>query len=340
MSGALAGRPVWRWLVAALCVLALAGCDRRGERGASATDSREARAPLPAPMPSETPTPEPMEFARAHGDNGRYPMHSTVPDVRFTAIESLPRAVPVPDSAARCETNDIQQPVTPGGKAAKALGWKIVDERPLGRLTAVAIARGYEFWPGAECHEFDGVVALFEQEQPVGVLQRDDRYHIGLGRMEKMEGGALRVGTSMNVSAPIGDLSLTGRHLRFSPLAAVDRYCGGRAKVPNIYRMNILQARRALFRYGWRPYRDAPIDRDTLEYNAFYRFGVTEIQACYKYCQFRYASRAGMLSFGIGWDDSSESADFDNRPRKDSDPYLHDQVVSGYMVDCRRSRRS
>ncbi|MEG3144612.1 hypothetical protein U1839_08085 [Sphingomonas sp. RT2P30] len=330
----------WGRLVLALVVAMLTACRPGAEGNETARDRRVA--PALAPVARGTPTPRGLEFDPAHDGKGRYPMHSTVPEIHFTAIAQLPKAVSVPaptpslDDSSWCARQDVV-PRTAGGMLARSLGWHIISEAPLKHLTVVAIAQGYGAW--RSCLQDNGVLALFDGAHVIGVVQREDRLHAGFGNLKKLESGALLVHV-WQVGSPLGELSLAGRTLRFSAIAKVATYCGGRAKVPNIYRMNILQARRALFRYGWRPYRDAPIDRQSTEYGTYYRHGVTEIEACYRYCQFRYVSRSGMLSFGLVWDETDENPDFDNTSPADPDGALTGDVVIGYEVACRSKRRS
>jgi len=252
-----------------------------------------------APIAKEAPEPDIVITPRA----GHFIARSTVHGYALIATDMLPRIEQVRTSVPRCDEWGEIDPKTPGGKAAKALGWRVTDEKSIGRLTAVTILRRYESWPGLYCMPVTSNIVFFEAGTVVAILHPAPGPYFIPAALESMRGGALRVWTTMP-APPVGDLTLIGKTLRLSTTASVDTLCDGQVKIPNLFRKPITEARAILLRHGWKPSRLGPIDRDTDEYYRFYRKGITEIDSCavdsVGQCLFDYKSRHGLLEVETG----------------------------------------
>ncbi len=263
---------------------------------------------------------------------GGYQFVSAIKDTTFIPLDALPRVDPVPISSMFAGERD--PPRTAGGKVARSLGWTVVGEARIGALTAVGIARGYKHAVGRFDFHADGNVAIFEGAKVLAVLHRHASSHVGIGDLQSLEGGRVRVYTSLPI-APRGDLVLTGHQLHYGPLASVDRYCGGRAQVPNIYGQPIMRARAMLKAAGWRP-RRVVFDGFENVGAVFARAGIHEVSQCatdqVAQCSFSYVSPMGRLEMQTGDGAFEDDA-------SDADDGLLAKKVFWYGVVCRAPLR-
>ncbi len=292
----------------ALCV----GCEARNTRNDSAKATVTATAATAASkgaaqaVPDEDSAPAPVVFTPGTARRHRYAFTSMVGDTHFVAIDKLPRVDCRAVRGSDCGNPNmtLDNPKTPAARRARSLGWIVTSEERLGLLTAVGISRGYLFLPGNLNKQFDGNVAIFEGDTPIAILHRNDEDGYGIGRLERLESGALRVAPPYPL-APRGDLSLKGRHLFYRPMHSSDYYCGGRALVPNIYGAAIGRARAMLFAGGWRPakVRHWGLDPDL---RRFAQAHIPEGEGCATdsagQCTFRYASPVARLEVETGFD--------------------------------------
>jgi hypothetical protein len=299
-----------RVAVVSIVLMLLVGCHAPVKEGADQQRSKPtvvspAQTPLPAPRQATAP----VRFEQVPDGRSDFTLRSLIPDMHFIATEGLPRIEPATDSSDTCDAWGAITPQTPAGKLAASLGWRVAGEEGIGALTAVVVIRKYDFEPGAMCVVTDGNLVLFDGIKVMGVLQRDEKSFFGIGRIEKLESGSLRVWTSTS-QRPLGDLGLVGHDLRFAGTAAMDTACDGRMKVPNLFRMSIKKARSILIRAGWKPFRVEPIDRDDLEYGEYYRRGVIEIESCSNHgqCLFHYRSATGNLTLETGIPEAPDNA--------------------------------
>lgn len=272
------------------------------------------------PTPRETSAAEPKATANAaiNDDDAPEPAIAITPRQGTIAVKSLVRgysliatdAVPrierATTSVAMCDDWGEIDPKTPGGQTAKALGWRVTGEQPIGTLTAVTILRRYQRWPGIPCMPLSSNIAFFDAGKVVAILHPEPDPFLAPADFERMADGNLRIWTT-TPAPPVGDLSFDGKTLRLYATAPVDTVCDGQVKIPNLFRKTIQQARAIVMKAGWKPYRpNGPIDReaDESEYNRYYREGVTEIDHCaissVGQCLFYYRSPHGVLRIETG----------------------------------------
>ena len=292
-----------------ILLLLMAGChapaDKSEDQQPKAIATPRA---IPTSMAAPAP-PAPIEFAPVMDGSARYSMRSSIDGMYLFAAKSLPRIEHATDSPDWCDKWGTFAPETPAGKLAVSQGWKITGEERLGPLTALSIIRKYEPAPGAMCVAIDGYAVFFEGTNVVGALHRDQQAWFSVGRLEKLESGALRIWTS-TTQAPLGDLTLKGHQISLGPTAAMNSECAGRMKVPGLFRMPIERAHKILLGSGWRPLRMGNINRDSSEYWRYYRRGITEIDSCTASgrCLFHYQSAAGNLTLETWMPEAPDSA--------------------------------
>jgi hypothetical protein len=275
---------------------------------------------------------ETVTFKAGAARHGSYSFVSTIKDTTFIPLDALPTVDRLPINLLF--EGEPDPPTTAGGKVARSLGWAVLGEARIGPLTAVGIARGYKYAVGRFDFHVDGNVAIFEGAKVLAVLHRQASNHVGIGDLQSLEGGRVRVYTSLPI-APRGDLVLTGHRLRYGPLASVDTYCGGRAHVPNIYGQPIMRARAMLKAAGWRP-RHVTFGGFENIGAQFARVGIHEVSRCVMdqvgQCDFSYASPVARLDLETG------DGMFDDPERVTDDSDLAKKVF-WYGVVCRAPSR-
>jgi hypothetical protein len=299
-------------LLMALAIIA--GCGQREEPSQTANRTSVA-APTPKTSavarhraPGDEPAPAPVVFTPSVARHHPYSFVSMIADTRFIGIDMLPKvdchAIDLSDCGNDNAAMVIENPITPGGRVARALGWIVVGEARIGALTAVGISRGYVHLPGTLDQQIDGNVAIFAGDRPIAILHRKDEDGYGIGRLERLESGAVRVAPPRPLK-PRGDLVLRGKRLLYRPMAAVDSYCGGRVHIPNIYGKPILRARAMLFAAGWKPDKVEHWGLD-VTLARFAQAHIAEGEGCATdsagQCTFRYSSPAGRLEVETGFD--------------------------------------
>lgn len=326
------------WLALLVGLALCAGCEAHDTRSDSAkatvtaTPTTAASTAAAQATSDENSVPAPVVFTPGIARRHRYAFTSMVGDTRFVAIDSLPRVDCRAVHGSDCGNPNmtLDDPKTPGARLARSLGWIVSSEERLGPLTAVGISRGYLFLPGNLNKQFDGNVAIFEGDTPIAILQRTDEDGYGIGRLERLKSGVLRVAPPYPL-APRGDLSLDGRHLVYRPMRSIDYYCGGRARVPNIYGAAIGRARSMLFADGWRPakVRHWGLDPDL---RRFAQAHIPEGEGCATesagQCTFRYVSPVARIEVETGFDPETERGG----------DWLTSNKVIWYRLTCRVAR--
>lgn len=266
----------------------------------------KAKAPVARTLQKPRPSPAPAVFAAIDTARARYATRSLVSKFALIPIDTVPRIERSTEDNG-CGDWGVIDPKSAGGKLAQSRGWKVSSEARLGRLTAVVVLRNYDFYPGAECIPVEGMLLLFERGDVIAALYREiPPLDYPIGWIEAMENGTVRVMAS-TPQVPFGDLSFDGARILFGPMPAINVECGGRMKVPDVFRMKIDDARRKLVRAGWKPVkqRHAQPKDPTMRDPTYFKYrdrGIVEWESCGGggWCQFHYTSRAGALVLVTG----------------------------------------
>ncbi len=208
---------------------------------------------------------------------------------------------PRPVNAEFCDHLAVE-PHTAGGKVAKALGWVVTGEVSLGSLDVVSFVGGFEPGTSGSCQMTDGNVGLFDGDQLRWLVysERDATSHIGT--VQAFEKTAVRIWSGDFLPQPVADMHIdTSGAVSLRKLATVERFCDGKASVPNIYGSPIAEARKELESAGWGPVlgilSDEPMDLRSEELKAA---GIYEVQSCsgtgFGYCSFGYSGQFAELS--------------------------------------------
>jgi hypothetical protein len=245
-------------------------------------------------MPATTPAPD----AKAP-----ISVSSTIPGLRLVATDVLPPAPDAPPVGDFCVDEEIEA-TSPGARAAKALGWIVVGDEPLGTYRAVAVFRDAGNGTSGACLVHDGSVVVFDGARVVAIaydpaVPEDATSNLG-GMSAAATPDRVRLWPGWP-GPPVADLVATGSALAIAPFPASEPACDGALQVPMLYGEDIFGARAKLLSAGWQPsppevaqsdYQTAPLEAR----------GVVETQACsgtgFAYCAFAYERPDG-ASLGL-----------------------------------------
>lgn len=234
---------------------------------------------------------------------------SDVKGLVFTMLNRLPNPPRAVKPAEFC-SHYVATPASSGARAARARGWIVTGEAPLGPFTAVSFAGGFEPATSGTCFVQDGNVGIFRDDQLVAVAYAGRGSQQSLGKVSALEDGAVRVWSGDTLSQPLGDMrrESEGYLLHLGALAPFETFCSGRARVPNIYGMGIDKARRALMQAGWTPVPGNQDEDDRFGREKDLRKkGIVEVEGCsgtgFGFCAYGYKGSAGTLSVTTVGDD-------------------------------------
>lgn len=217
-----------------------------------------------------------------------------------TALTRLPPP-PQPVEPGFCDHLMIE-PQTAGGRVASALGWAVTGEVSLEGMDVVSFTGGFEPGTSGSCQMTDGNVGVFDDEQLRWLVYGKKGATSRIGVVEAFEKSAIRIWSGDYLPQPLVDMRIdTSGAVSLGNLAPAERFCDGKATVPNIYGIPIAEAREALASAGWGPVlgiaQGEPVDLRSEELKAA---GIYEVQSCsgtgFGYCSFGYSGQFAELS--------------------------------------------
>lgn len=294
------------WAVCALIATGAAGCKREGATAPAAAAAPSAAIAAPAVTPPASPAPAAAGVA----------VTGEVGDLRLRAIDTLPPPLKVGGEPGEVSGGCSDAAISAEARAAEAAGWTVFAERDWAGYRAVGVARidlhlagmgcvfpggrlllfragrpvAQVFDPHADRPDSDGGVQSLEEGAPQSPAEsaefarRDDAdAELRVGRWNGSELARLRIGAH-------GGLELAA-------LPAMDNYCGGRAKLPRLERLDLPVARERLLTQGWRPDRPEADEGEDGMRETLRGLGFPELEGCagtgMGYCNFHYRNAAG-----------------------------------------------
>ena len=226
-------------------------------------------------------------------------VESFVPGIAFSVVQVLPRA----PAAERADC--VRLTTKAASRAAAqvaAAGWAVTGEARLGRLQAVAFVGGARGGTSGSCLLTQGNLALFDGTRLLDIAYAEPGARATIGGIEQLASDAIRLWDGDELSQPIADIRQGTSTLAVLPLAPEQRFCAGRAVVPNIYGLPIDIARRLLDIKQWAPLPGEPVAGGIAEgrEGELAKRGVVEVESYsgtgFGYCAFRYRNAAARLN--------------------------------------------
>ena len=189
----------------------------------------------------------------------------------------------------------IGNPKSPGGRLAAKSGWIVTAETRLGKYDAVTFVGGLDAGTSAVCYPKSGNLAIFDgsELQAIAYSERPSDYIVGTAW--EMDERRIRLADG-TPNSPFADVVLRDG-VSVEPTASEDPVCEGAAVIPKIYDQGILQARKKLVAYGWKPKRPTEPLNGVMDEELKGR-GVVEVEACagtgWGPCRFNYEHSKGV----------------------------------------------
>lgn len=219
------------------------------------------------------------------------------PEFRYTATSSLPTK---DREFTPYECNHQTYPVTLEGQAVAEHGWAVLSEIAISKYTLVSFAGKLERFTSSICHISEGNIAIFEDQLLTGIIYTANPEDELISWLDIQEGGRVRVFNGAGIHSPIADLVIRPGSISLEPIASYTSYCSGQELVPNIYGMDIREARLHLFEAGWSP----TLPEDEIEqrflWSSPYQEGIFETRGCsgtgVNYCGYAYQNLGAELN--------------------------------------------
>ena len=218
----------------------------------------------------------------------------------FSALSLLPKGPAPIISDSPC--NDFVVPkVDQKYKSSQLIqdkGWKILSEVRMAQYHFIAFAGSFDPVTSGACIISRSNIAIFEKEQLLGVVYLDDVKSSLIGSLRLMDAGFIRVFSGDIIQDPVADIQLSLNGFEMKPISDLTAYCNGGSILPSIIGKNIIEARNALFDYGFEPIEATePMVISWRQYLIDY--GIREVDGCsgtgFAFCSFSYENESGFV---------------------------------------------
>lgn len=210
--------------------------------------------------------------------------------VNFQSLASIPLGdISGFENAQRCF--DVT-PKTHQGRLISTQEWAVTSEIELADYTFVSFHGQINIGTSGTCWRAQGSIAIFHEAELLGLVSTSDPQDNRLGRLSLAEGGIIHVHSGDPSEMPVLDLRYTGHNFTLAEVAAFTTHCQGRYVVPNVYSLDIQEARDEIMQLGWRPSDNVNSDGG-FRADRIREDGIPEVIACsgtgMGYCTFEYS---------------------------------------------------
>jgi hypothetical protein len=220
---------------------------------------------------------------------------------RFSAINSIPSG-PYPNvNKAPCNhfvvsSDDQKFSIS---RPVEDKGWGILSEVRLAKYHFIAFAGSFIGGTSASCSISQSQIAIFEQNNLLGIIHLDASEASLIGSLKQMDAGFIRVFSGGLIQIPVADIHLSLDGFELKTISVITSYCNGNSIVPSVIGKTIIEARNALFNYGFEPIEVSepfvPAWRRPL-----INHGIHEVDACsgsgFAFCRFGYKNESSSVN--------------------------------------------
>ena len=189
-------------------------------------------------------------------------------------------------------------------------GWGILSEVRLAKYHLIAFAGSFSAGTSNTCSISQGNIAIFEQNNLLGIIHLDAPEATLIGSLELMDAGFIRVFSGDFIQMPVADIHLSLNGFKLKTISALTAYCNGTSIVPSVFGKAIVEARNVLIKYGFEP-----IEAIEPSLPAWRRHlidaGIREVDACsgtgYSFCRFSYKNENSSVNLITAGDEAFPS---------------------------------
>lgn len=186
------------------------------------------------------------------------------------------------------------------GRVISNNGWGVTSEVHIANYTLVSFNGNIAIGTSGACFKSEGNIAVFRDDDLLGLIYTEDPADTSIGRLSLQEGGIVRLHAGDPTDLPLLDIMFDRHQLLLTEVDVVTSYCGGRYLVPNVYGQDINIARQTVLQAGWEPNVSIQDVEDSDFIAAQMReAGVEEVVGCsgtgMGYCSYRYSQNNASL---------------------------------------------
>ena len=248
----------------------------------------------------------------SNADITQFEISGDLNNFRFNAIKSIPNG-PHPDvSKVPCAwfsvpTDDQKFSIS---RSIQNKGWGILSEVRLAKYHLIAFAGSFSAGTSNTCSISQGNIAIFEQNNLLGIIHLDAPEATLIGSLELMDAGFIRVFSGDTIQMPVADIHLSLNAFELKTISDLTAHCNGTSIVPSVFGKDIIEARNVLINHGFEPIEaiepSLPVWRMHLIND-----GIREVDACsgigYSFCKFRYKNENSSVNLITAGDDAFPS---------------------------------
>jgi len=220
---------------------------------------------------------------------------------RFSALSSLPKG-PSPDISGSPCNYFVVPKLDQKFKLSQFIqdkGWAILSEVRLAQYHFIAFAGSFDAGTSGACIISQSNIAIFLKDQLLGVVYLDDVETSLIGSLRLMDAGFIQVFSGDYIQMPVADIQLSLNGFEMKPTSDFTAYCNGGSILPSVIGTNIIDARNALFDYGFEPTEAA--EPSVISWRQYLiDYGIREVGGCsgtgLAFCSFSYENESSFVN--------------------------------------------
>ena len=225
-------------------------------------------------------------------------IHPELPDFRFGYLEEVPIGPDTDTDATHCKDftiSKLDQRFELSGTIRKK-GWPVIAEVQFAQYKLIAFAGKFEPNTSSTCQISQSNIAIFENDDLLGVIYLGSSKDTLIGDLELMDNGFfVRIISGSLAQKPVAELHLSPTGLALKPISSIISYCDGKVIVPNTLGVNIVDGREIMFEFGFTP---IPNEQRSDSWESKYYSGISELVGCSNgipWCIFEYENEHSVV---------------------------------------------
>ena len=245
---------------------------------------------------------------------------SEVAELKFSYLNQIPQGPLYSTSYSQDNIKPLcgalLKPKTLNGRVIAKNGWGVMSELSVGPFEFISFAGEFNHGTSGMCFNYQGNVAIFKLGHLIGVIYTTSKEDTLVGKLSLVEGGVIRLHSVSD--GPWADIKILKRQIKIQFPASIHSFCSGTALVPNVVYSEIVDARKNLIDFAWKPI--VHLNEELGREKHLRDSGIVETDSCSgtgrALCRFEYESSTAYLKVI-----TAGEADF--------------PIVIGYSVSCK-----
>ena len=223
---------------------------------------------------------------------------SVLPGFIYNELSLLPVGNPDVQNGGCLSIDDSFRTVA--GETLAENDWVVLSEITISKYSLISFTETMHRYTSSICDVEGGKIAIFENENLIGLISTENPSSNWISYLEYHEGGRVRIFDGSYEKVPVADLVVTPDAITLEPVPNYTSFCSGRELVPNVYGLDIRDAREQLFQAGWVPASPEEEVEPRFLPSSLIENGVSEALGCggtgLNYCGFKYQHLGAQLN--------------------------------------------